>query len=280
MEGCVMPVLELGDIREPNGRYWAWITVQSVMAWPSDKKERDAFLVSHAANVLGPLPQWFNQNIPRPIEAGAAQRNEWKIASQVIKKEATLKFDQAGGFTAAAFSPGLISQNRHMENISRDWFSTGLVLKLVWSMDQHHSSLRGGASVKKALYILDNINLPMTSSNAKYLSRAWSKYRPVAHLCAALYDIFSIAADGGKQPDVISAEVRRMLLEDFDVFLAFADAYQNFGLSYRPQHTKSQTILDSGQTWLLPKIKQWAPYPHGQSPLDAGLLKIASNYMA
>jgi hypothetical protein len=81
---------------------------------------------------------------------------------------------------------------------TRRWWSvvyTGKIIALIGSIDQHHGEF--GASVNKAIHILcetegnDKQHMLVSQQSGfpgvyeSSLKKAWAKFRPVAHLCAA-----------------------------------------------------------------------------------------------
>jgi len=278
-----MPVLELGDLSAPGGGYRAEIAVRSVMAWPNDEQARKQYLATTMARHLGEL-QRSAQDLPDP-----AQAEDWFEAIAAIEEweawqhaEATVSrwFDHGGGFMAVANAPRLQDYQDQMMGQVGAWFAAGLILALIRRMATHHSDLPGGASVNKAVFILERIHAPMVPRNSHDLRRAWAEYKPVAHFCASLFDTFMDAMEDCDTPAATGVEMERKLREEFPAFLALSDAYQQFGLTYVPRRAKGQPILDPAQAWLLPEEKQWAPTPYVPAPFDAQLLAAASAYRA
>ena len=189
-------------------------------------------------------------------------------------------FREGGGFMAVADAPSLAEYEQQMMERVPAWFAAGLVLAFVRRMATHHADLPGGASVNKALFILERANFPLVPRNSLYLRQAWTTYRPVAHFCAALFDTFMECMVAGGAPDRVGAEMECRFKEEFPGFLALADAYQEFGLGYTPLRAKGQPILDKSEAWLLPDKKQWEPTPYVPAPFDARLLEIARAYRA
>jgi hypothetical protein len=278
-----MPVLELGDISAPGGSYRAQIAVRSVMAWPKDEVARKQYLATIMARHLGEL-QRSAQELPDPARA-----EDWFETVAAIDKweawqhaEATVSrwFDEGGGFTAVADAPRLTDYQDQMTGQASAWFAAGLILALIRRMATHHTDLPGGASVNKAVFILERVHAPMVPRNSHDLRRAWATYKPVAHFCAALFDFFMDATEVGDAASAISAEIERKLREEFPAFLALADAYQQFGVAYAPPRAKGQPILGPTEAWLLPDEKQWPPTPYVPAPFDTRLLDAARAYRA
>ena len=160
------------------------------------------------------------------------------------------------------------------------WFAAGLILALVRRMAKHHGDLAGGASVNKAVFILERVKLPMVPRNSHDLRRAWKTYKPVAHFCAALFDWFLVALNTGGTPEETAAILEEQLNEEFLMFLTEAESYMEFGLSYRPPRAKAQTLLDPENTWILPEHRPWPMSPMVPAPFDDILMGVAREYRA
>jgi hypothetical protein len=278
-----MPLLELGDISAPGGWYRALIEVRSVMAWPKDAEARRRYLATVMAWHLGEL-EHAAKELPDPDQAqgwpdtiaAIRELENWHYAEKIFGRW----FQEGGSFMTAASARSLAEYQREMQERVPAWFAAGLILALIRRMAMHHADLPGGASFNKAVFVLERAGLPIIPRNRNDLRRAWTTYKTVAHFCAALFDTFLECMEVGGGPDRIAAEMERRINEEFPGFLAMADAYQEFGLSYAPPQTKDRPILDKAEAWLLPGEKQWEPTPYVPAPLDARLLEIARAYRA
>jgi hypothetical protein len=99
-------------------------------------------------------------------------------------------------------------------------------------------------------------------------------------ISAALFDLFMQTLNTGGSPEEISAEIERKLRHEFSEFLAVADGYQQFGLTYVLPRAKGTAVLDPNEAWLLPDEKQWAPTLYFPVPFDERLLAAARAYRA
>jgi hypothetical protein len=164
-------------------------------------------------------------------------------------------FQLFGGLRAVAdssFSPMM----EKLVRIQNRWQRVADVMQMV--IDIHHDKrgpIRGGASISKALDVLQNYNaLPVKSR----LSRDWSDFRDVAHLVAAAA---AIAAAGQQRTDQVEAgALLTPVLYVPEVVLALGLAYQRFGLSFRP-HGGSAPIISSETSWRIPDEKDPAILP-------------------
>jgi hypothetical protein len=147
-------------------------------------------------------------------------------------------------------------------------------------MAAHHADLPGGASVNKAVFILERVHQPGVPRNSHDLRKAWKTYKSVAHFCAALFDLFLTAFLHGGGPEAVAARIEDRLNYEFPLFLSEAEAYMEFGLAYRPRRAKAQALLDRDETWILPKDRPWPKSSLVLLPFDDILMRAAREYRA
>ena len=95
-----------------------------------------------------------------------------------------------------------------------------------------------------------------------------------------LFDWVREAMDEANSPQDFAVRIEERFNYGFDAFLAEAEAYQSFGLSFRPARNKSLPLLDPVETWTLPTERQWQPTPMVAAPLDDFLLSVLRKYRA
>ncbi|WP_338690434.1 hypothetical protein V5279_28995 [Bradyrhizobium sp. 26S5] len=251
------------------------IELLSVMAWPSDEVARNQFTASVMSENLARL-----QSLEEPLPDAATN---WIETIEFVEDHEECFstsgfvenwFLEVGGFRSVARAGGLENLEAIIAGCEKGWLSTGLILALVRRMDEHHPDLVGGASVSKALHIVETVEVPLTIRNKRDLQKAWKAYKPVAHFCAALFDrvIRSAADPGADAPDDDP-------LNDMMSFLGEADAYLNFGTSFIPARTES-TLLDPGEVWDIPHDAIIIPTALVPAPLSGELLAAAQSYKA
>lgn len=278
-----MPILDYGPILAPGGLYRAQIAVRAAMAWPSDTEARRQYVATLMSMHIAELEQ-KGADLPDPLVGkdweetitAIHEHEDWMSAVDQVG----VWFAEAGGHSSVAMAPGFQAFQKDMDSRVGQWFAAGLILALIRRMATHHADLPGGASVNKAVFILERIHLPMVPRNSHDLRKAWKTYKPVAHFCAALFDWFLIALENGGTPEEIAAVLEEELNDNFLMFLAEAEAYLNFGLSYRPPRAKAQTLLDAEETWTLPEHRPWPPSPMKPAPFDDLLMRTAKEYRA
>lgn len=280
-----MPVLDYGPLLAPGGLYRAQIAIRAVMAWPdpADKSSRQEYVATLMSLHLADF-KTQRDALPDPLAAQdwedtilAIERIEKLLASQ---DEVEKWFNEVGGHTSVSFARGFRAFQKDFESRVGGWFAAGLILALVRRMAAHHSDLPGGASVNKAVFILERQKLPNLPRNSHDLRKAWTSYKPVAHFCAVLFDWFMIAFTHTDSPEEVAAAIEGELNDNFMGFLSEAEAYLTFGLSYQPLRAKAKTLLDPAETWILPQYRPWPESTLKPAPLFGAMLDIARQYRA
>ena len=278
-----MPILDCGPILAPGGLWRAQLDVRAVMAWPDDVEARRHYIATLMSTCLAELER-SGANLPEPL---MGESWEETIAAIEVNEDWLTTVDQiggwfveAGGNSAVALAPGFHAFQKDMDSRVGQWFAAGLILALIRRMATHHQDLPGGASVNKAVFILERVSLPMVPRNSHDLRKAWKTYKPVAHFCAALFDWFIIAMESGDTPEEIGAVMEEKLNNEFLMFLSEAEAYMEFGLGYRPPRAKAQALLDPEKTWTLPEHRPWSPSPMKPAPFDDLIMRVAREYRA
>jgi hypothetical protein len=190
------------------------------MAWPNDEEERVRWMATAIA--------FFTQ------------------AQTFVTPPGQDVFQLLGGLRAVADSSFLRMMEK-LEGIQHRWPRVADVMQMI--VDIHHDKrgpIRGGASISKAMDVLQNYNaLPVKSR----LSQDWSDFRDVAHLVAAAAAIAAAGKERTEQEE--AAAVLSPLLFVPEVVLALGRSYQQFGLSLRP-HVGIDAILPRNTLWCIP----------------------------
>lgn len=280
-----MPVLDYGDLLAPNGQRRAQSAVRAVMAWPdpADEASRREYDATVTSLYLADLKN-KSGSLANPLAAegreGTASVDQWHEELKAVQDQIEGWFDEAGGYASVSMAPGFRAFQDDFKKRLPGFFAAGAVLGMVRRMATHHANLPGGASVKKAIFILERTKFSLVPQNERDLRKAWAKYRPVAHFCAVLLDWFIAAARQSKTPKEISTVVQELMDEHFLLFLSEAEAYLEFGLAHRQQRTRAQTLLDPAETWVLPEYRPWAKSSSTPAPLSDFQLEAAREYRA
>lgn len=250
-----MPVLDVGErLIAPFGRIDLAADVIDAMVHPKDTTNRRRRRSALAETLLG-VSDSDDEPEARSQVKGWSQR--------------------AGGFKTASASEPYSKQQKDMLRQIPKMLNVGMALDLVWAMDAHHrETLQGGASLNKALAILRDPIANFRISEAS-LRSAWSRYKPVAHLCAA----FSLAYHEAmrEDPDELDERMKSSYHEELDVTLSVAAAYQSFAIGFKP-HGQDQPLLDPKEIWLLRGVEAYNSFT--PPPLLPELLAVAEAYRA
>ena len=250
-----MPVLDVGErLITPSGRLDLAADVIGAMVHPKDKTGRQRRRSALAETLLG-MSDRDDEPEARSLVRGWLRR--------------------AGGFRTASEKDSYSKQQNDVLRQIPKMLNVGMALDLVWAMDAHHrETLTGGASFNKALAILRGpmSDFPVSETS---LRAAWSRYKPVAHLCAAFSLAFREALR--EDPDELDERMKSAYHEELDVTLSVAAAYQRFAISFTP-HGQDQPLLDPQEIWSLRGIEAHESFV--SPPLLPELLAVAEAYRA
>jgi hypothetical protein len=273
-----MPELDLGlkdftntpkDDWEPVGwRLFAYIS------WPNDQQRRDEFLATLNAKSISALQgltlpdKLTNLNPSVPVSAVNEIWEESK--TEVLDR---IVIDAKGQLGLLAEAPGLDALVNETEKNVRGWITAGYILFMVFLMDKFHSKeLRGGASVSKAVELLENHSGTNIPGNRKDIMNCWSDFKPVSHFGAAL-NILSVAMQGD------AGALGNLFNEAPGRILSIAKVFQEFGLRFKA-HGKAASILPDVSTWTIPEDFLLPTSPLNFEPLSAENLEILKAYKA
>jgi hypothetical protein len=247
-----MPVLDVGErLITRSGRLDLAADVIGAMVHPNDKTGRRRRRSAFTETLLG-----------------MSDGNDEPETRSQIKGW----FRRAGGFKTASESEPYTKQQNDMLRQIPKMLSVGMALDLVWALHAHHrETLPGGASLNKALAIIRS-RFPISETS---LRSAWSRYKPVAHLCAGFALAFHQASC--EEPDELDERMKVAYHEEFDVTLSLIAAYQRFATGFKP-HGQSQPLLDPEEIWVLRGIEVHESFV--PPPLLPELLAIAEAYRA
>lgn len=245
---------------DPELRKAAEITLKAKLAaWYAyafascpEEKQKAVFLR------LGPK---MKDELPRALADPAKWAKDW-IFNEFL--------EPAGGLaTGAAMLADAPSLSWLAEEFTRRWFGityTGKLVCLIGAMHQHHGSI--GPSLNKAIYLMCEMDekderlkanlrrLGFPAANESSLKEAWSRFKPVAHLCAAYVVTDCVFYE---------AELARNFMEYWHLLPAFcakdlafhqfchvARAAQLFLNSFRP-HGRSETVVPKNIMYAIPE---------------------------
>jgi hypothetical protein len=174
----------------------------------------------------------------------------------------------AGGICGGAVA---LTRSRSAEEIGREWTGrwwqivhAGKLLALIGSINQHHREV--GASVNKAIHILcrseGNDKQRLCSSRRfgfpgvyeSSLKKAWTKFRPVAHLCGAYVTTETHYYEEQLSRDFWEYWKEPPALYDdgvFQVFCRLAKSAERFATSFFPRGQR-QPLIPKEEIFALP----------------------------
>jgi hypothetical protein len=155
-----MPTLDLPDLNSENGRRIAWLRIAKVMAWPADPERQNRLEFSTAGKQM--------------VEGSAP----WQAI-----------FEEFGGVAASRSLPSHQTIIDEFRDTFAGWFTTANVFYLIYRASRPNSGF-SNISINKATFAVKTIKTTMpppydrwTPKHRVHLTRVWSAYKPVAHLC-------------------------------------------------------------------------------------------------
>jgi hypothetical protein len=256
-----MPDMELeppSDSCPPE--LFAWIAILSYLRWPGlgEGEARRTFMLSMVASALGSVDAIEEEGPPEERKrADECYRACFGNAVDIVRSDLfTNYFNRLGGFRGLGDVPPLD------HDTLRDWRMVGAALTIIRSIDVHHRyDLRGGASLKKAAFIVvESLKATGGKMNDTYFNQAWMRFRRVAHLCAALNWL-------------IDRDKELFDMRGLGMFLSVARNYQAFAASFRASsQTKGseRSLVDPEIMWRVPG---WPEIPDLSPSMISGLVR-------
>lgn len=139
------------------------------------------------------------------------------------------------------------------------------------------------ASVNKAMVALEDHRQEATYADGSHgprslreIQKAWSEYKPVAHLWAALFALQLRQKD----PYVFDDDVvRSFFIESLPEFLAAAECFLRFGANFY-SHGQRKPLLTRSEVWHLPRGVSLPPFDVTLPPIADQTIKILQEYRA
>ena len=120
------------------------------------------------------------------------------------------------------------------------------MLNLIAIIDKRHADIGRGASVNKAVYLIEHFGENLPRRNKKDLIEYWTAAKPVAHLCAAFVRL---------RRDMVIAEREEywlFLLRDWlGPFLAYASQFEAFATNFKA-HGQRRPLLERANIFTVP----------------------------
>lgn len=282
-----MPEMDLGTIEsldltgpcELSGALGdAGYRLATYLTWPDNERRRRQYLATLGASALADI-----ENEPlegETVEFAKAHPIEWeKIRRASIEKIMNTHFRPHGGFASLVEGPGWAALCAEMDKHASAWIATGRILYLIRCIAEYHPEVRGGASVKKAVALVSRfVEEEDAIKDRSRLVAAWSRFKPVAHLCAALLEAASAASkeDGPLRQEILGGA---FYFQGLGRTLAVARDYQQFVTSFVP-HAQREPFVRADRILGVPAKARIRPMSASIRPLSPEMLETLADYRA
>jgi len=273
----VMPVIDLGDWPEKENVVAIYI-LWARMAFPHDPKLRKQFTALRLADLkadskIPPKKNLLTKDIPREIikllcDIGSG------IHSAEPKDSLKTQFIKKGGIRTLINAP----RDKEMLDIFASSFYQGKIAGeiLLLLKQMNEAKIRWGASVNKAVHILEKLNTENYKklgqpSNRRYFHESFQKYKSVAHLWGA----YCLSRNSKKYSDKHKPRSNKGLIG----FLNIAEDFRGFATTFIPHGRREPIILENESLRPpknLPPLTTNTPIP----PLNKKQLEAIDDYRA
>jgi hypothetical protein len=265
-----MPSIEI-DVSERISRHLAAVRLMSHMIYPDDAQLRGASEITFRTILAG----WYSGTLAKqgreaqvrlirqigPKLGADLPRALADPAGWMMKRIFDKFLSPAGGIQGAALQ---LTTSPSAEELEREWSRrwwpvvyTGKLLALIGSIHQHHREV--GASVNKAIHVLcqteGSEHVPgFPGVYESSLKKAWAKFRPGAHLCAAYVTTETHYYKGQISHDFWEYWKEPPAFCDdrlFQVFCRLAKSAETFATSFFPRG-RQQPLIPNEEIFALP----------------------------
>lgn len=268
-----MPDLDLGDLSSldltsrlemsgPLGT--AAFRLLAYMGWPSNERRRNEYLANLGAMALAEIER------AGPAAFGVRDEQHWHRALALSKQR---HFDLYGGFNTLTTAPPYSAITAEWDHFRGAMLAAGKILLIIRSVVLHHPDARGGASVNKAVFLLEHVRPRVKRTVAKQM---WSRYKSVAPLCATLCIFSSLLRQAGATGE---QEKTEFMFAELGMTLAIARELEDFATTFVP-HGHSAPLLDRSKLWTIPADLRLPPVEIPMPPLPGHLLDALRKYSA
>jgi hypothetical protein len=225
----------------------------SIMLFPDDALRRTQMLAVFGARWKENVDEVKSKHLTFLTKVAKVPYKDILLYSAIAKEVGGIAYERLfkknGGYKALSESEPFSKILAFAKKTAKDWGIIGEIVRVIMALDFYHSDvIKGGASLKKAYYIL--VHSPVYQgkfhiNNEKCLEKLWGKYRGVAHLCAShlfCSPLFEIAYPKVFQRFFDDSPHTR---EHLDQFLSGALSYQNWLTTYCPHGSKGKPLVDS-----------------------------------
>ena len=193
------------------------------------------------------------------------RRNQWMLVNEDLRRlleEEPVDVDPRlvpfGGLKALSESTRVPLEKDAAKIERKDWIRCAEIFQTLIDIanDPRTSELEGGASLEKAKAMLEN---EQTADSASAYEKAWQRYKDVAHLIAAAYQL-ALRVKGALPDNHEGISPHSIVFFAPAAPLAASMTYQQFGLDFVP-HARKQSLLDHETVWRIPEEIDVEPAP-------------------
>lgn len=234
-----------------------WLSILPFMHYPRIDVDHEKLRQELRLTLSGHFQGFLDE------KKGRAKMKGRRLKDSIVAADEreSLNFTYLGGLAGLTEAPGTNHFKKRGKQITKDWFS---VFYLSWTLARLVKVFPNDGkkvSVNKVIHIaLEQKDChPLCHGNRDSLRKAWSEFKPVAHLCTA-YILTQIALKDSK---VNNPTMK--VLKNLDVFFGFAVYFQGFLTSLKPSNSKLPSLISLDDMWFIPErhgIEQLEP------PLD------------
>lgn len=244
----------------------------SYMAWPINQARRDQYMAVQAAQALVHIESSEPADLgicPMPgVDWAVLRRESWEKVKQK-------HLEPFGGHQSVIDAPSLDSLNQEISDGLNACLAVGKILDTTRRIAEFHPEARGGASINKAVAILDAVD--SKSGKRTVLFDAWSSHKTVAHIGAAFAAAMALARIG-------TDDFKKRMLDGYwyhegiGVTLALALDHERWGRNYKPHGQVNPLLPDD--LWLVPEGLNLPASKPPKGPLPAELSAALGKYRA
>jgi hypothetical protein len=250
--------------------YWdLWLHVNAYMMWPEDEAVRCFYVARHLAGTLARLSEtekvWQDSPSAAKLPAGLIERT-----AEEARRRLGEALSLAGGGVLGDETLNPERADPRVNSIARKQFWTaGVLLSITRQLAAQEVALRGGASIQKAVYILENY--PWEGSdyytNRTDIWESWRLYKKSSHFINALLVLDYNNVDRSHEGCILH-------------FLSIARDYQKWALDFRPIGAR-RPLFASDELWLVPDKLKLPDVPFATTwALPHAMIEVVNRYRA